>query len=283
MKIVSNIIILVFVASFAYAQQREIIELWPGKVPGEEKSKAEAVRSPGDKGAIEKITEVTNPLLEVFPSENPNGASVIINPGGGYYILAIDKEGYEIAEWFNRQGITAFVLHYRVPQKQEGALQDIQRAIRVVRSQAEFRGLNPDNIGTLGFSAGGSLSARASTRYNDEVYDKTDAADKLSARPDFTMLIYAAYLDKGPENTVTPEIKVTGQTPPMFLFVSADDKHANSSLVMTQQLREHNVPVELHVVPEGKHGYGLRPGNPAAETWPLLAEKWIEKFVISKK
>jgi len=283
MKIVSNIIILVFVASCTYAQQREIIELWSGKVPGEEKSKAEAVRSPGDKGAIEKITEVTNPLLEVFPSENPNGASVIINPGGGYYILAIDKEGYEIAEWFNRQGITAFVLHYRVPQKQEGALQDIQRAIRVVRSQAESRGLNPDNIGTLGFSAGGSLSARASTRYNDEVYDKTDAADKLSARPDFTMLIYAAYLDKGPENTVTPEIKVTEQTPPMFLFVSADDKHANSSLVMTQQLREHNVPVELHVVPEGKHGYGLRPGNPAAETWPLLAEKWIEKFVISKK
>jgi len=282
MKIAGNILIFILIASCTFAQQREIIELWPGKVPGEEKPKAEAVSSPGDDGEIVKITEVTNPLLEVFPAANPNGAAVIINPGGGYYILAIDKEGYEIAEWFNRQGITAFVLHYRVPQKQEGALQDIQRAIRVVRSQAKARGLDPNNIGTLGFSAGGSLSARASTRYLEKVYEKNDAADELSARPDFTMLIYAAYLDKGPENAITPEIKVTEKTPPMFLFVSADDNHANSSLVMTQQLREHKVPVELHVVPKGKHGYGLRAGNPAAETWPLLAEKWIEKFVIAK-
>lgn len=280
MKIQLLVLALTLLSHTLLAQEREIIELWPGKVPGEEKPKAPAVSSPEDNGEIVKITEVTNPLLEVFPAEKPNGAAVIINPGGGYYILAIDKEGYEIAEWFNRQGITAFVLHYRVPQKQEGALQDIQRAIRVVRSQASKRGLDPDNIGTLGFSAGGSLSARASTRYDDKVYDNVDAADDLSARPDFTMLIYAAYLDKGPENSITPEIKVTENTPPTFLFVSADDKHANSSLVMTQQLREHEVPVELHVVPEGKHGYGLRPGNPAAETWPLLAEKWIEKFVI---
>ncbi len=278
----TTFILLIFtlLASQITAQDREIIELWPGQVPGEEKAKAPAVSSPGDDGQIVKITEVTNPLLEVFPADEPNGAAVVINPGGGYYILAIDKEGYEIAEWFNRQGITAFVLHYRVPQKQEGALQDIQRAIRVVRSQAKQRGLDPDNIGTLGFSAGGSLSARASTRYDEEIYEKIDAADQLSARPDFTMLIYPAYLDQGPENSITPEIEVTENTPPMFLFVSADDKHANGSLVMTQQLREHEVPVELHVVPEGKHGYGLRPGNPAAETWPLLAEKWIDKFVI---
>lgn len=280
MKFLIHTLILVLFVNLSFAQKREIIELWPDKVPGEEKPKAEAVVGKDDKGEIIKITEVTNPLLEVFPAEDPKGPAVIIAPGGGYHILAIDKEGYEIAEWFNRQGITAFVLHYRVPQKREGALQDIQRAMRVVRSQSNERGLDPDNIGVLGFSAGGSLCARASTRYDDNVYDSVDKYDNLSAKPNFTMLIYAAYLDQGPENSITPEIKVSKETPPTFLFVSADDKHANSSLVMTQQLREHEVPVELHVVPEGKHGYGLRPGNPAAETWPLLAEKWINKFVL---
>ena len=275
--------IFIFLNLSLFAQDREIIELWPNEVPGEEKPKAKAVVGENDQGDITKITEVTNPLLEVFPAASPNGAAVIIAPGGGYYILAIDKEGYEIAEWFNKQGITAFVLHYRVPQKQEGALMDMQRAIRVVRSQATKRGLDADNVGVLGFSAGGSLCARASTRYDDQVYHKVDDADNLSARPNFSMLIYPAYLDQGSDNGITPELKVSEHTPPTFLFVSADDKHANSSLVMTQELRKNEVPVELHVVPEGKHGYGLRPGNPAAETWPMLAEKWIDKFVLQKQ
>ena len=263
-----------------YAQDRAVIELWPNEVPGEEMPKSEPEISDNNKGDIIRVSEVTNPVLEVFEAENPNGASVIICPGGGYHILAIDKEGYEVAEWFNEMGVTAFVLQYRVPQKQEGALMDLQRAIRVVRDKADQWDLDHEKLGVLGFSAGGSLAARASTRFNDITYDPIDKADQLSARPDFSLLIYAAYLDKGPNRTLTPELSVTGKTPAMFIFATADDKHANSSLVMSQSLRDHEVPVELHLMAKGGHGYGLRKGNEAAEVWPGLAEKWLKKIIL---
>jgi acetyl esterase/lipase len=262
-----------------HAQSREKIELWPKNVPGEEKPKTEPTLSDNSEGNIIRIAEVTNPILEVYRAKNPSGAGVIICPGGGYHILAIDLEGYEVAEWFNRLGITAFVLQYRVPQKQEGALQDLQRAIRLVRDQSKKFQVDPGKIGVLGFSAGGSLAARASTRYTDQTYPPMDKADQLSARPDFSMLIYAAYLDQGANRSLTQELKVTKQTPRMFLFATADDKHANSSLVITQALRDNEVPVDLHIIAEGGHGYGLRKGKEAAELWPVLAERWLRKIL----
>jgi len=274
--------VLLFFYPLSYAQERPIIHLWPAKVPGETEEKQPAEISGNDKGKVTRVSKVTNPLLEVFIPENPNGSAVIICPGGGYYILAIDKEGYEIAEWFNEMGITAFVLQYRVPKKEAGALQDAHRAIRIVRSRADEWNINTDQIGILGFSAGGSLSARASTRYEEVTYPKVDQADDLSARPDFTMLIYPAYLDKGPDRSITPELNVTGITPPMFIFATADDKHGNSSLVMAQALQDHKVPVDLHFLATGGHGYGLRPGNIAAETWPNLAEKWLQRLLELK-
>ena len=263
-----------------YGQIREVIELWPESVPDEEKPKSAPKISDNDSGDVTRIAEVTNPVLEVFKANNPTGASVIVCPGGGYNILAIDLEGYEIAEWLNSIGITAFVLQYRVPEKREGALQDIQRAIRLVRRQSEIWNLDPEKIGVIGFSAGGSLAARAGTRFNEKTYNMVDEADQYSARPDYCMLIYPAYLDKGPGNTLTPELTVSEETPPMFIFVAADDKHANSSLVMAQSLRNHKVPVELHVMPEGGHGFGLRKGKEAAELWPVWAEKWLMKRAL---
>jgi acetyl esterase/lipase len=203
---------------------------------------------------------------------------VIVCPGGGYSILAIDKEGYEIAEWLNTLGFSAFVLQYRVPKKQEGALQDAQRAIRIVRSNAKKWGLNPDKIGIMGFSAGGSLSARASTMYNVKTYDAVDKSDALSCKPDFALLIYPAYLDRGENRSLTPELDVNSETPPTFIFQTADDRLANSALVYAQALRDAKVPVELHLLPEGGHGYGMRSGIDAAETWPKLAGKWLKKL-----
>lgn len=255
--------ILIVSITRGYTQQKEIIELWPKDVPGEEKPKGEPTVSDNKEMDIIRIAEVTNPVLEVYRAKNPNGISVIICPGGGYHILAIDLEGYEVAEWFNRLGITAFVLQYRVPQKQEGALQDLQRAIRLVRDQSKKFQVDPGKIGVLGFSAGGSLAARASTR------------------PDFSVLIYPAYLDQGDNRSLTPELTVTNKTPPMFLFATADDEYANSSLVMAQSLRDYEVPVELHIIAEGGHGYGLREGNEAAELWPMLAERWLKKMLES--
>lgn len=259
------------------AQDNEIIHLWPGQVLEEEQSKAEPVYSDDTSGNTTRIAEVTDPTLSVFEAdpEKKNGCGVIVCPGGGYHILAIDKEGTEIARWLNKLGYTAFVLQYRVPEKQKGALQDLQRAIRVVRRHAESWNIHSDKLGVIGFSAGGSLAARASTRYTDQTYPPVDEKDSLSSRPSFSLLIYPAYLDKGKNRSLTSGLEVTGDTPPMFLFSAANDNHANSALVMAGALRDQKVPVELHIVPAGGHGYGLRPGNKASETWPRLAEKWL--------
>lgn len=268
--------------NMAYSKDHETIHLWPEQVPGETESKAEPVFSDNRQGNTTRIAKVTDPGLIVYEA-NPevrNGAAVIICPGGGYYILAIDKEGYEVAEWLSGLGYTAFVLQYRVPDNETGALQDAQRAVRYVRGNAEQWGVERQRIGVLGFSAGGSLGARVATRYNEDTYPPVDKLDRLSSRPDFAVLVYPAYLDRGPEHTLTPELKVDAKTPPMFFYVAGDDEHANSSLVMGTALSASGVPFELHVVSEGGHGFGLRPGNYAAETWPGLCAEWMKRTVF---
>lgn len=263
------------------AQQKELIHLWPTTVPGETEARHTAVVTPDSSWGVVRLTDVTDPVLEVFPApaENNTGVGVIVCPGGAYNILAVNLEGYEIAAWLNKLGYTAFVLQYRVPKKEAGALQDAQRAIRIVRSRAASWGLNPQKIGIMGFSAGGSLTARAATQYNANVYTPVDAADALSARPAFGMLIYPAYLDKGEGRTLTPELKLNDQTPPMFIFATADDFYGNSALVMAGALRDAKIPVELHFYATGGHGYGLRPGNPAANVWPGLAATWLQQAI----
>ncbi|CAA6691216.1 MULTISPECIES: alpha/beta hydrolase [unclassified Lentimonas] len=283
MKTVYVTLLCLFLGSIGHAQKdREILYLWPNSVPGETTAKASPEISDNRRGGVTRISQVTNPALVVYePShENRNGAAVIVCPGGGYGILAIDHEGYEVANWLSELGYTAFVLQYRVPRKRVGALQDAQRAIRMVRGMGERWELDVNRIGILGFSAGGSLSARASTRYGEELYDPIDALDSLSARPDFSVLIYPAYLDQGKNHVLTPELKLDAESPPMFLFVAADDPHANSSLVMSSALRAAKVPFELHVLPEGGHGYGMRAGHRAAEVWPTLCEEWLKVTVL---
>lgn len=261
--------------------QKDTIHLWSDKVPGEKDAKHDPVQSPNKDGNVIRVTDITNPAIIVFEPEASvyNGVGIIVCPGGGYNILAIDKEGYEVAEWLNKLGFTAFVLQYRVPKKQAGALNDIQRAIRIVRNESEKWKLNPNKVGVMGFSAGGSLSARASTSYSIESYAPVDKIDSLSCRPDFAILIYPAYLDKGKNRSLTPELLVDNNTPPMFIFGTADDPYGNNSLVMATALRDNKIPVELHMLAHGGHGYGMRPGNIAAETWPLLAEIWLKKVI----
>jgi acetyl esterase/lipase len=270
--------------TFAQTQDKDIIHLWPGAVPGESAPKKAAVPTKDTSNGVTRLTDVTDPILQVFLPEKgkENGAAVIVCPGGGYQILAINLEGYEIARWLNQQGYAAFVLQYRVPKKQEGALQDVQRAIRIVRSGAATWKLNTDKIGVMGFSAGGSLSARASTLYHKQSYAPVDGSDSSSARPDFALLIYPAYLDQGANRSITPELQVNSQTPPTFLFATADDTYANSALVMAGALRDAKVPVELHLYAKGGHGYGLRPGNQAGLAWIALASRWLESNVEGK-
>ena len=272
-------ILLVFIFSSmnAIAQSTDTIYLWPDKVPDELAPKNAAIQTDNIKGNVIRLTDITDPMMVVYkPSEkNNNGSSIIVCPGGGYSILAVDKEGYEVAEWLSNLGYTAYVLQYRVPQKRAGALQDIQRAIRLVRQTNAIQTDQSTQIGLLGFSAGGHLCALASANNSPSTYEPIDKADQLSTQPDFTILIYPAYLDTGDQKTISPELNVSRDVPPTFIFATADDKHANGSIVLAQELRDHQVPVEYHLLPNGGHGYGMRTGNIAAEKWPALVENWL--------
>lgn len=257
----------------AASGQQKTVEIWPKGVPGIVKAKQSPVIDLEVEPGVTRYTEVTNPTLEVFqPSGKSNGMGVIVCPGGGYGVLSYDKEGTDVAKWLAGQGFTAFALAYRVPNQREGALQDIQRAIRLARQQYKL-----DKVGAIGFSAGGSLSARAATRFNEMTYPKQDAADELSCRPDFAILIYPAYLDEGQNRTLTSELTITEQTPPMFIFGTSDDFYGNSALVMAQALRDHKIPVELHFMAVGGHGYGMRSG--AGLQWPPLVGQWLERIL----
>lgn len=258
-------------AAPAWAQESER-NIWPDKRPAEvtlEKGKMK--QEMGDDGIL-RIQQMPVPTLQKFPVvKSPKGKVVIVCPGGGYQILAVNHEGTEIAQWLNALGYTAYVLRYRVPDNREGALQDVQRAIRIARAE------NPGKqVGVMGFSAGASLTARAATRFQLPSYTATDETDTQSARPDFAALIYPAYMDEGEHHTLTPELTITEQTPPFFVFQTADDRYGNSALVISQALRNHKIPVQLHIYEKGGHGYGLRTNlAEAASKWPKLMEEWL--------
>ena len=217
------------------------------KFPVNQKKKIAPVTAASENDNIIRIAEVTDPAMQVFLPEQSvkNGAAVIVCPGGGYHILAWDLEGTEVAAWLNKNGYAAFVLQYRVPDKKAGALQDVQRAIRIVRKDAAKYGVDPEKIGVMGFSAGGSLTARASTLFNKQTYSPVDMADSLSCRPSFSMLIYPAYLDQGPEFSLTPELQLSSEVPPIFIFQTSDDQYGNSAIVMAQSLRNAKLPLNF--------------------------------------
>lgn len=258
-------------AAPAWAQESER-NIWPDKRPAEVVLKKGKMKQEMGEDDILRIQQMPVPTLQKFPVvKSPKGKVVIVCPGGGYQILAVNHEGTEIAQWLNALGYTAYVLRYRVPDNREGALQDVQRAIRIARAE------NPGKqVGVMGFSAGASLTARAATRFQLHSYTATDETDTQSARPDFAALIYPAYMDEGEHHTLTPELTITEQTPPFFVFQTADDRYGNSALVISQALRNHKIPVQLHIYEKGGHGYGLRANlAEAASKWPKLMEEWL--------
>lgn len=258
-------------AAPAWAQESER-NIWSDKRPAEVVLKKGKMKQTMGEDDILRIQQMPVPTLQKFPVvKSPKGKVVIVCPGGGYQILAVNHEGTEIAQWLNALGYTAYVLRYRVPDNREGALQDVQRAIRIARAE------NPGKqVGVMGFSAGASLTARAATRFQSPSYTATDETDTQSARPDFAALIYPAYMDEGELHTLTPELTITEQTPPFFVFQTADDHYGNSALVISQALRNHKIPVQLHIYEKGGHGYGLRANlAEAASKWPKLMEEWL--------
>jgi acetyl esterase/lipase len=204
-------------------------------------------------------------------------------PGGGYNILAYDLEGTEVCRWLNSVGVTGVLLKYRVParkglERHTAALQDVQRAIGIVRSRAGEWKIDPKRVGVLGFSAGGHLAAAVSNNYAERTYPAVDDADKQSCRPDFALLIYPAYLaQKEDLSKLSPEMKVTAQTSPAFLVMTQDDpiKMENVYTYATA-LKYAKVPAEVHVYATGGHGYGLRPTANPVSHWPQRAAEWLE-------
>jgi acetyl esterase/lipase len=255
----------------------EQIFLWPNEIPNGNKLKSNSFQIFDPIQKVTKITKVTNPSMDVFkPNASvDNGIGIVVCPGGGYSILAIDLEGDEIAQWLNTLGYTAYVLQYRVPNNQKGALNDLQRAIKIIRSNSK---INHTQLGIIGFSAGGNLCAHASISPPKDSYSGIDSIDSISSRPDFTLLIYSAYLDSGKNNSLSPDLFFDINTPPIFIFGTNDDPHFNSTVIIAKALKESKASFELHTFREGGHGYGLRQGNKAAETWPILAEKWLSKM-----
>ena len=268
------------------------IPIWPGNPPDAHPAPGrEYVSTPTNLVAgktVDIVYNVSVPTMTVYsPKGDKNtGAAVIVFPGGGYQILAIDLEGTEICDWLNSKGITAVLLKYRVPNHKEEpygeaplALEDAQRAISLVRSQAANWRIARDKIGVIGFSAGGHLVTATSTRFDKRSYTPVDVADKQSCRPDFAIALYPGHMwDEDKPLQLNPHVTVTTNTPPTFIVQAEDDPvdNVHNSLIYFDALKKANVPAEMHLFAHGGHGFGLRPTKNPITHWPDLAETWLK-------
>jgi len=273
---------------------RITLPLWPGAAPGEPANMPPEVDMNADKSHTMagrpyiRLGNVSTPTLTLYAPKGKNsGAAIVVFPGGGYQILSIDLEGTEVCDWLNSIGVNCVLLKYRVPNtgpypKSPLALEDAQRAMGLVRLHAAEWGIDPNRVGVLGFSAGGHLAAAISNHYDQRLYEPIDAADKLSCRPDFAVVLYPGYLamaDKG--FAPNPDIQPTANTPPTFILQAEDDPvHVENAVVYFMALKNAKVPAELHVYAQGGHGYGLRPRDLPIMGWPKLVETWLHTIKI---
>jgi len=279
--------------------------IWPGTPPDAKPMPGPETASVG-KGLLagRHVTAIRNtsrPTMTIYSPQGKNtGAAVVVLPGGGFAILAIDLEGTEVCDWLTSRGITCVLLKYRVPSEPYDwhcdcrpdnltvptrSLEDVQRTIGLVRFRAKEWHIDPHKIGVLGFSAGGYLAAEISTKYLQRLYASVDDADKESARPDFAMLLYPGHLvadgDRlkplGENDYLNSNVPVTRETPPTFLVQAGDDKvdGVKQSLVYYAALQGAGVPVEMHLYAHGGHAFGLRPTTEPITHWPALAERWL--------
>ena len=282
------LILLLSCLSLLSESSLEQIVLWPKQAPGFKKGEigpeSKSQPKPGQSQVI-RIQNVTQPMITIYPA-TPNhatGATVIVCPGGGYNILAYEHEGTEVCEWLNKLGITGVLLKYRVPRranrpKHEAPLQDVQRAMGILRKNARKWDIDPKRIGILGFSAGGNLAMMALTSHQKRSYAHIDEADNFSCRPDFGILIYPAYLvDRVKRDLLFPEVQITQNTPPCFFAHTGDDHvPAEGSVLAYLELEKAGVQGnELHVFPFGGHGYGMRVSQNPVSQWPARAESWM--------
>lgn len=303
-KIVAFICLITFIGIGSLSGQNKVIDLWGRKIPG-------AIPNADYKQIIDstnyiKLRNISKPTIEVYPAaaDKNTGTAIVVCPGGGYYGVSFISEGVEVAKWLNQLGITAVVLHYRLPNdaiaknKSIAPLQDGQEAIRIVRRNATKWGIDPNKIGIMGFSAGGHLASTISTHFDEKVYQSIDST---SARPDFSLLIYPVIsmnstiahagsrdnlLGEHPSPEMVKhfsnELQVTAKTPPAFMIHSFDDGSVpvENSIEYALAMKKHHIPCELHLYERGGHGFGLGleswRSNSTESTWTEACRKWLE-------
>lgn len=268
-----------------FAPASEPIFIWPDLAPMETSRGAGEEQPPraGEVPPVTRLVNVRQPSLELYLPERPNGTAILILPGGGFSKVVPDKEGSEMAPMLNELGVAAFVLRYRTHEaKSEGEpswkrpLQDAQRALRWIRSQAQEWKIDRDRVGVLAFSAGGQVGAILHD-HDEAAYETIDSVDDFSHRPDFSLLIYPWRLIDESNGRLLPEINLSPRSPPAFIVHTHDDRSSSiGSALLYIGLKQHDVPAELHIYETGGHGYGARPViNSHIGTWPDRAKDWL--------
>ena len=294
-------LILFFMLSLQVSKSQSIMKLWPNGTPGE-------VVSPKPEETFEgkRVRYVSEPTLTVYlPTKETNtGVAVVICPGGGYAMEAMDHEGYEVGEFLQAHGIAGIVLKYRLPYgHSEIPLQDAQQAIRMARFHAEEWSVDPKKVGIAGFSAGGHLASTLSTHYDSGNKDSKNPVEKLSSRPDFSILLYPVVTFKeewghmgsrvnliGNTNdwkiiqNFSNELQVNSQTPPAFIALADDDAGVKprKSIEYYLALKREGIPAELHIFKEGGHGFGMHKTGKAHDQWPLMVVEWMKAMKYIK-
>jgi endo-1,4-beta-xylanase len=268
-----------YLSSLAFAVDRgHEVRLWAHGAPGSEGETAAEVSQPSENAKLpKKFTVVHYPSIYVFlpPKEKATGMAVVVAPGGGHSQLVIDKEGWEVADWLNSNGIAAFVLKYRLARApgshytvDRDALADASRAMRTVRTRAAEWNVDPTNIGFMGFSAGGEVAALMETRFDAGNANAADAIDHASSRPDFAVVVYPGFRP----GTIT----VPKDAPRTFLVCADDDRsHVVTTVNLYLDLEKQSVPSEMHIYARGGHGFGLRASSKPVATWTSRLKEWM--------
>jgi len=300
MKRKIGILALVFISLTTMAQDFKL-KVWPNGAPD-----SNGITTPEELYDGKRVRNVSEAEIYVYLPKigNNTGAAVVICPGGGYMIEAMDHEGYDMAEWLTTQGVAGIVLKYRLPYGHDQIpLEDAQRALRIVRQKAAEWGINPSKIGIAGSSAGGHLASTAGTKFDLGKPDSNDPLEKYSCRPDFMLLLYPVitfneeFGHMGSRTNLigagnkwelvekySNELHVTAQTPPTFLILADDDGGVppRNSIEFYLALKKYKIPAEMHIFRDGGHGFGMNKKNIPVDQWPNLFAQWMKAQGITK-
>jgi acetyl esterase/lipase len=265
------------------------LKLWPDGPPSAMAPRSEATlkatKSPGSSGST-RLTDVTDPIITVYRPEKPNGVSVIVAPGGGYTFLAYAHEGTQVCEWLNSLGITAVLLKYRTPTRDETEpfalpVEDAQRALGLVRHHAQAWGLDPKRVGLIGFSAGANLVGHVAWDRGERTYSQNAELDDPRG-PDFLVFVYGGgFLDKTDKSKFREGFSLPADAPPAFFVVAHDDKsNPVEAARLYLEYKERNLPAELHICTKGGHGFGMKPGANPVNQWPQWCAAWMKSLGI---